>query len=249
MRCDSIQYLLSLLSSQYSIITLSFFLCCQSTGRGPLHSILESCNYLISKMSSKAERTSIPSSEVPSSTSTTGSCQPEIEGGTGCAKSPNASISDPISPSSLDLQPRIAFISGPLSPSPVYFATHYAPRILSAISAGDSFILGPSRGIYTIALDFLLAQNILTSRVKFYMFESEAYKQGPRVERLRRMGVKVCVRGKSHMQRDAAMTRESDYDILKYLTREECMELYGDKYRERIGGTELNERRRAAMKR
>jgi len=55
------------------------------------------------------------------------------------------------------------------------------------------------------------------------------------------------VRGKSHTERDVAMIEESDYDILKYLSKDECMTLYGAKYRESVNGTELNERRRAAM--
>jgi len=80
-----------------------------------------------------------------------------------------------------------------------------------------------------------------------YMFESEAHNKKGRVEALKKMEIEVCVRGKSHTQRDVAMTKESDYDILKYLTREECIQLYGDKYRERVSGTELNEQRRAAM--
>ena len=42
------------------------------------------------------------------------------------------------------------------------------------------------------------------------------------------------------------MTAASDYDILAYLSRDECMALYGDEYRQRISGTELNERRSAA---
>jgi hypothetical protein len=33
------------------------------------------------------------------------------------------------------------------------------------------------------------------------------------------------------------------------LTKEECRLLFGDKYRERVSGTELNERRRATGKR
>jgi hypothetical protein len=43
------------------------------------------------------------------------------------------------------------------------------------------------------------------------------------------------------------MTKASDYDILRYLTKEECMEMFGARYRERVSGTELNERRRAAV--
>lgn len=144
-------------------------------------------------------------------------------------------------------QPRAltAFISGPIAPSPTYFTDYYAPRVLAAVQNGDSFILGPSRGIDTLALNYLLSQNVTRSRIHVYMFETEARNQKARVESLKKMRIDVCVKGKSHTQRDYAMTEESDYDILKYLTKEECMALYGNKYRERISGTELNERRRA----
>ena len=42
------------------------------------------------------------------------------------------------------------------------------------------------------------------------------------------------------------MTVVSDYEILAYLSKDECLGLHGDEYCERISGTELNERRRAA---
>lgn len=87
------------------------------------------------------------------------------------------------------------------------------------------------------------------SRVHVYMFESEARNKKGRVETLGKMGIEVYVRGRSHTQRDVEMTKESDYDILKYLTREECKRLYGERYKERVSGTELNEQRRAAMER
>lgn len=79
------------------------------------------------------------------------------------------------------------------------------------------------------------------------MFESETRNRKGRTEALKKLRIKVHVRGKSHTQRDVATTKESDYDILKYLSREECMKSYGDKYRERVSGAELNEQRRAAM--
>lgn len=67
------------------------------------------------------------------------------------------------------------------------------------------------------------------------MFESEARNQKGRVETFGKMGIEVCVRGRSHTQRDVAMTKESDYDILKYLTREECKRLYGDRCKKESG--------------
>lgn len=171
-------------------------------------------------------------------------------GGTGYATALNAD--DNVGsdrPCVVPRKPRTALVSGPLEPSSTCFTTHYAPRILSANSAGDCFVFGPSCGIGSFALDFLLSQNVTRSRIHFYMFESEARNKKGRIEALKKVGIHVCVRGKIHTQRDVAMTKESDYDILKYLTREERMKLYGDRYRERVSGTELNEQRRAAMER
>ena len=56
--------------------------------------------------------------------------------------------------------------------------------------------------------------------------------------------MKLVVKGRGHTERDEAMTGQSDYDILKYLTEEECRALYGASYRPRISGTQKNEIRR-----
>lgn len=50
-----------------------------------------------------------------------------------------------------------------------------------------------------------------------------------------------------HVQRDAAMTAASDYDILYVRTEEESRALYGPRYRPRVSATELNRRRRAEL--
>jgi hypothetical protein len=44
--------------------------------------------------------------------------------------------------------------------------------------------------------------------------------------------------------RDAAMTRDSDYDILRYRTESEAREAYGSGWWPRVSNTEMNERRR-----
>lgn len=46
-------------------------------------------------------------------------------------------------------------------------------------------------------------------------------------------------------ERDAAMTRDSDYDILRYRTEEEARAVYGSGWWPRVSNTEMNERRRA----
>lgn len=53
---------------------------------------------------------------------------------------------------------------------------------------------------------------------------------------------------KTDLERDTAMTIESDKDILWYRTVEEQKKKYGKKYRSIISGTENNEKRRTEMK-
>nr|GAT55192.1 predicted protein [Mycena chlorophos] len=136
-----------------------------------------------------------------------------------------------------------AFISGPLEPTPEFFTTHYTPRLSSAIAAGHAFIIGPSRGTDALALSHLLQAGVAPTRITVFLRESET-RWGAR---FRRMGVKVVVAGRSHTDRDAAMTAASDYDILRYLTEVEARALYGDKYRPRVSGTEKNEIRRREL--
>ncbi|OCK79849.1 hypothetical protein K432DRAFT_271007, partial [Lepidopterella palustris CBS 459.81] len=143
---------------------------------------------------------------------------------------------------------RVAFISGPLDSSDSYFTTHYAPKILSAIAAGDSFVVGPVRGIDTLALHFLLSppQNISPDRITVFMTHTEYATQSWR-EEYEKLGVKVFEEGVTTRDRDAAMTRESDYDILRYRTEEEAKELYGEAWWPRVSNTEMNERRRKGI--
>ncbi|KAJ6535915.1 hypothetical protein DFH09DRAFT_819123, partial [Mycena vulgaris] len=136
---------------------------------------------------------------------------------------------------------RTAFISGPLAPSPTYFAEHYQPRLDAAIAQGHSFVLGPSAGIDTLALEYLLQRGVPPSRVTVFLSQSEG--KLPQwhkfADALRAKGVAVVVAGTGHTERDAAMTAASDYDILQYRTEAECRALYGRNFRARVSGTEL----------
>lgn len=138
--------------------------------------------------------------------------------------------------------PKICFISGPLEANTTYFTTHYAPRLLDAISQNHHFVLGPSRGIDALALGFL-AERCDVGRITLYLHRREAHSMGRRYAWLDGLG-RVVVAGRDHTSRDEAMTRASHYDILRYRTAEECRALYGEKYRERVSGTEKNELRR-----
>ncbi|KAJ7176488.1 hypothetical protein C8R46DRAFT_890236 [Mycena filopes] len=135
---------------------------------------------------------------------------------------------------------RIAFISGPLAPSPTYFAEHYAPRLDAAISQGHAFIVGPSRGVDANTLRYLLQKGVPPLRITVFLSQSERARR----KEFAAQGVTVVVAGRGHTARDAAMTAASDYDILRYHTDAECRLLYGTKYRPRVSGTQLNEMRR-----
>jgi hypothetical protein len=146
------------------------------------------------------------------------------------------------------IQSRRAFVSGPLEPPPDYFNKHYIPRLLAALSTSDSFLIGPSRGIDSLTLSFLRSKNCDPARLNVYFTTSEYHKTrvGLRKE-LESAGIRAVAAGRNHTERDEAMTKASDYDILRYLTKQECMELFGENYRERVSGTELNEMRRVAL--
>ncbi|KAF7297624.1 hypothetical protein MKEN_01385400 [Mycena kentingensis (nom. inval.)] len=138
-----------------------------------------------------------------------------------------------------------AFISGPLEPTSAFFSTHYTPRIAHAVAAGHSFVLGPSRGTDALALTHLLESGVSPQRITVFLRESESKQRW--AGRFRAQGVRIVVSGKTHMERDAAMTAASDYDILWYLTETEARVLYGDQYRPRVSGTEKNEIRRREL--
>ena len=142
-------------------------------------------------------------------------------------------------------KPITAFISGPITFPATYFTQHYAARLRAAVVADHRFVVGPAPGIDTIALDFLLVENsVPPSHIAVYLCGFEAVADYGRYEA---MGVKVVVEGLTTGERDAAMTRDSDYDVLRYMGEEEAREFYGAAYYPRITNTEKNERRRKGL--
>jgi hypothetical protein len=139
---------------------------------------------------------------------------------------------------------RIAFISGPLESDDTYFKQYYISRIDDAIAEGCHFLLGPSRGIDSQSLSYLLSKNVSPSRITIHLFIGEATKLKSRFTSFEKKGGKVVVRGISHTERDEWMTKGIHFDILRYRTEEEQRLLYGETYRRRVSGTEKNEIRR-----
>jgi hypothetical protein len=143
---------------------------------------------------------------------------------------------------------KVAFVSGPLDPDDEYFATHYAPKIDSAIAAGHSFIMGPVAGVDTMALHYLLDRGVAPTRITVYMAHFEYASTAWRTQ-YSDLGVNVrdVADAVTTRERDAAMTKESDYDILRYRTEEEAKKLYGTGWWPRVSNTEINERRRRGV--
>lgn len=141
--------------------------------------------------------------------------------------------------------PATWFISGPLDPTQDYFSQHYIPKLDSAIDHCDKFIIGPVRGTDALALDYLLAQGVPPSDITIYMAQFEYANESWRAD-FTSKGVNVkCVEDAvTTSERDAAMTRDSDFDILRYRTEAEAKELYGSAWWPRVSNTEMNERRR-----
>jgi hypothetical protein len=143
--------------------------------------------------------------------------------------------------------PRTAFISGPIEPGVDYFHEHYEPLIRDAISAGDSFVMGPAPGMDTMGLQFLLEEKVHPSRITVYLSEFQEFPLRDLKGWFEGLGGNVKVEGVTTSNRDAAMTRDSDYDILRYMSVEEQKNFYGARYFPRVSATEKNERRRLGL--
>lgn len=141
---------------------------------------------------------------------------------------------------------RRAFISGPLDATDEYFNRHYKDRIDAALHAGHHFVIGPVAGVDTLALEYLLAQKVDPTRITVYMAHFEHAMPDLR-SHFEALGVGTASVGDMHAStrdRDAQMTADSDYDILRYRTEEEAKSLYGSGWWPRVSNTEMNERRR-----
>lgn len=141
----------------------------------------------------------------------------------------------------------VAFISGPIAPPPEYFATHYEPLLLAAIASGNSFVVGPAPGIDSIALEFLISQGLSPSKITVYLAEFQNMVIRPGLKWFEDLGGLIKVEGVTTSERDAAMTRDSDYDVLRYMTIEEQKVEYGKNYYPRVSATQKNELRRMGL--
>lgn len=109
-------------------------------------------------------------------------------------------------------------------------------------------MIGPVAGIDTLSLHYLLSKNIDPLRITIYMAHFEYLSTRWRSPNIS-LGVNVrdVEDAVTTRDRDAAMTRDSDYDILRYRTEEEAKMLYGSMWWPRVSNTEMNERRRRGV--
>lgn len=140
-----------------------------------------------------------------------------------------------------------AFISGHVALPTDYFTTHYEPSISVASLAGHRFIMGPAPGIDSISLKYLIDQGVHPSRITVYLAEFESHTLASRIQWFVDLGGNVKVEGITCRERDEAMTRDSDYDILRYMSIKEQREFYGDMFYSRVSATEKNDRRRKGL--
>ncbi|KAF8179146.1 hypothetical protein BJ912DRAFT_983145 [Pholiota molesta] len=138
----------------------------------------------------------------------------------------------------------IAFISGPSDADPAYFAAHYAPALQTAIAQGHRFVIGPSRGVDTLAFEYLRKSGLPSRRIALYLNVHEETHLKPVFKGFEEAGGRLVMVKGGHAERDEAMTRASHYDILRYRTEEECRALYGAHYQKRVCETEQNFLRR-----
>lgn len=109
-------------------------------------------------------------------------------------------------------------------------------------------VIGPVAGIDTLSLHYLISKHIDPLRITIYMAHFE-YLNTTWRSQIISLGVNVrdVEDAVTTRDRDATMTRDSDYDILRYRTEEEAKKMYGNMWWPRVSNTEMNERRRRGI--
>ncbi|KAF2501489.1 hypothetical protein BU16DRAFT_426794, partial [Lophium mytilinum] len=138
--------------------------------------------------------------------------------------------------------PRVAFISGHIDITTAQFHTQYASHLDTAIAHGDTFIMSNAGGADTMGLAYLRDHGVAPDRITIYMHMPRANRK---LNATQKEGYGIRVVQGYHNERDAAMTEESDYDILWVRDEADTAKLYGGKYRPgRVSGTQKNMDRR-----
>lgn len=129
---------------------------------------------------------------------------------------------------------RIAMISGHLDLTQSEFDARYMPYILEALIEGHDFVVGDAKGADAMAQDYLKKRlsffNAINRVTVYHMYRIPRYNAGFET----RNGFT------KDTGKDAAMTADSDYDIL-WIRPEKHSSVSG-----RVSGTEQNQVRRKA---
>ena len=133
----------------------------------------------------------------------------------------------------------IYFISGHLDYSCDEWTKIYKPMIDNVINKNNNkFIVGDAIGSDYFSIKYLNDNIINKDNVTVYHLHEK-----PRFN----TEFKTIGNFMSDKDRDKQMTMDSDYDILYIRSIDEQKKLYGDKYKKRISGTELNYIRRQKL--
>lgn len=133
------------------------------------------------------------------------------------------------------------FISGHTDLSHKEFLKYYQEKIDQAINENANFVIGDATGVDLFAQNYIASKNVDRTKIIIYhLFDKP--KNNPN---------NYPTQGgfKTHNEKDAAMTKNSNEDILWFRSADESKLFYGDKYNpKRISGTETNHIRRTICK-
>lgn len=131
---------------------------------------------------------------------------------------------------------KTAFISGHIDVSEEEFLYFYAKPIDQAIAEGNHFVVGDAPGVDLLSQKYVV-EHVGPKRITVFC-------RGTTPRCLHCKELTVIYGFESHEAKDAAMTKNSDYDIAFVRSVEEQKALYGNRFRPRISGTEKNLLRR-----
>ena len=98
----------------------------------------------------------------------------------------------------------VAYISGHLDLTEEEFEEHYVPFIEKALERGDTFIIGDARGADSLAQAYLWDCDMIDHVTVYHMYTQPRNNVG---------NYKTVDGFKTDLDRDEAMTENSDYDI------------------------------------
>ena len=116
----------------------------------------------------------------------------------------------------------VAFVSGHTDISPEEFATHYHTKLTDAAIQNHRFVIGHAPGADTMALLYLLEDlKVPSNHITIYIYSTHVDFMEIEKKRFKYLQIPFKEGFSSFRQRDSAMTRDSNYDILWVRSPEE----------------------------